>query len=153
MGTKTSPETRANLRPFLTPFWDQFWCHFGSKIGPILMSSGSCAESPGAASPRDCVSSFFGHLGHGKIIEKTIGCLWFLTHQRKPCSRRKALQNDTNMYPNLSQLGSKIGPKLVSEMVLNLLLILGCFLMPKWVPKWTQNGSKIGPKNGWQHEL
>ena len=59
LAPKTSPETRANLRPFLTPFWDQFWGHFGIQIGPILMSSGSCAESPGAASPRDGVSLFF----------------------------------------------------------------------------------------------
>ena len=72
LGPKSSPKTRAHLRPFLTPFWDQCWSHFVSKIGPISMSFGSCAESPGAASPRDGVSSFFGHLRHGKIIEKPL---------------------------------------------------------------------------------
>ena len=74
LGPKSSPKTRANLRPFLTPFWDQFWSHFGTKIGPISMSFGSCAKSPGAASPRDDFSLFSDTSDMAKSLKNH----WFL---------------------------------------------------------------------------
>ena len=111
LGPKSSPKTRANLRPFPTPFWDQFWSHFGTKIGPISMSFGSCAESPGAASPRDGFSLFSDTSDMAKSLKKPLVFDGFCYISGSRARDAKLCE----MTPKCIQMGPKMAPKMVPK--------------------------------------
>ena len=95
----------------LTPFWDLFWTHFGTKIGPMSMSFGSCAESPGAASPRDGFSLFSDTSEMAKSLKNY--CFFYAFCYISGSRARDAKLSE--MTPKCIQMGPKMAPKMVPK--------------------------------------
>ena len=109
------------------------------------MSFGSCAESPGAASPRDGFSLF----SDTSDLAKSLKNHWFLmvfaisaeavlATQSSP----KCRQNVSKWVPKLIQKWSQNGVRNCLKMALDFWLLfgtkLGSKMDPKWLQTWTQ---------------
>ena len=109
------------------------------------MSFGSCAESPGAASPRDGFSLF----SDTSDMAKSLTNHWFLmvfdisaeavlATQSSP----KCRQNVSKWVPKLIQKWSQNGVRNCLKMALDFWLLfgtkLGSKMDPKWLQTWTQ---------------